>query len=90
MLRKKAKPASPIAFALTNPPDEVPRDHAREPADDALLQRWMELGEAVLRQGAPTAQHISEMTALARSQQEIIKKRLRRTAKVFTQGQSKH
>ena len=90
MLRKKPKPASPIVFALTNPPDEIPRDHAREPADDALLQRWMELGEAVLRQGAPTAQHISEMTALGRYEQEMIKKRLRRTAKVFTQSQSKH
>jgi hypothetical protein len=50
----------------------------------------MELGEAVLRHGAPTEQQISEMTALARSEQEGIKKRLRRTAKVFKHSQSKH
>jgi hypothetical protein len=89
MLRKQPKPSS-VVFTLTNPPDEIPRDHARNGEDDAQLQRWMKLGEAVLRRGAPTEEHISEMTALARSEQEGIKKRLRRTAGLFKQSQSKH
>jgi hypothetical protein len=88
MLRKP--PRLSTVFTLTNPPDEVPRDHAWDPADDSQMQRWMELGEAVLHHGAPTEQQISEMTALARSEQKGIKKRLRRTAKVFTQSQSEH
>ena len=44
----------------------------------------------MLPHGVPTEAHIGEMTALARSEQDQIKRKLRRTAKVFRQSQSKH
>ncbi|PYV74541.1 MAG: hypothetical protein DMG96_19890 [Acidobacteria bacterium] len=50
---------------------------------DSLLERWTKLGEAVLANGVPTEAHITEMTALAHSEQDQIKRKLRRTAKVF-------
>jgi len=47
------------------------------------------LGEAVLVHGAPTEAHISEMTALARAEQEQIKRKMRRTMRIFRQSQKK-
>ncbi len=44
----------------------------------------------MLANGVPTEGHITEMTALARSEQDQIKRKLRRTAKVFRHSQSKH
>ena len=66
------------------------REHVSDEAEDSLLERWTKLGEAVLANGVPTEGHIAEMTALARSEQDQIKRKLRRTAKVFRQGQSRH
>jgi hypothetical protein len=82
-------PSTPISN-LTIPQGERFREHVSDEAEDSLLERWTQLGEAVLADGAPTEVHISEMTALARSEQDQIKRKLRRTAKVFRQGQSKH
>ena len=59
------------------------RDHVSDEAEDSLLERWTKLGEAVLANGVPTEAHITEMTALAHSEQDQIKRKLRRTAKVF-------
>ena len=75
---------------LTNPHDESFRDHLSDEAEDSLLERWTKLGEAVLAHGVTTEAHIAEMTALARSEQDQIKRKLRRTAKVFRRSQSKH
>src|SRR5439155_14065237 len=75
---------------LTNPQDESFRDHLSDEAEDSLLERWTKLGEAVLAHGVTTEAHIGEMTALARSEQDQIKRKLRRTAKVFRHSQSKH
>jgi len=75
---------------LTNPKDESFRDHVSDEAEDSLLERWTKLGEAVLANGVPTEGHSAEMPALASSEQEQIKRKLRRTAKVFRQSQSKH
>jgi len=44
----------------------------------------------VLANGVPTEAHITEMTALARSEQDQIKRKLRRTGKFFRHSQSKH
>ena len=81
-------PSTPISN-LTNPKDESFRDHVGDEAGDSLLERWTKLGEAVLANGAPTEGHIAEMTALARSEQDQIKRKLRRTAN-FRHSQSKH
>jgi hypothetical protein len=72
---------------LTNPQEERFREHVNDEAEDSLLERWTQLGDAVLAYGGPTEAHISEMTALARSEQDQIKRKLRRTAKVFRQDQ---
>jgi len=66
------------------------RDHVSDEAEDSLLERWTKLGEAVLANGVPTEAHITEMTALARSEQDQIKRKLRRTGKFFRHSQSKH
>jgi len=79
---------APIS-SLTNPTDDPFRDHLSDEAEDCLLERWTKLGEAVLAHGAPTEVHISEMTELARAEQNQIKRKLRPTAKVFRQSQSK-
>jgi len=82
-------PSTPISNLATSPtpPDERFRDHVSDEAEDSLLERWTQLGDAVLAHGGPTEAHISEMTALARSEQDQIKRKLRRTAKVFRQDQ---
>jgi len=65
------------------------RNHVPDSAEDSLLERWAKLGEAVLAHGAPTEAHISEMTVLARAEQEQIKRKMRRTMRMFRQGQKK-
>ena len=52
----------------------------------SLLERWTKLADAVLPHGVATEAHIDEMTPLARSEQDYIKRKLRRTAKVFRQS----
>jgi len=52
----------------------------------SLLERWTKLADAVLAHGVATEAHIDEMTPLARSEQDYIKRKLRRTAKVFRQS----
>jgi len=74
---------------LINPPDEHFRDHIRDGAEDSLLHRWTKLGEAVLAHGAPTEEHISDMTALARVEQKRFKLLMRRTMRIHKQSQSK-
>lgn len=74
---------------LTNPPVKHFCDHLRDEAEDSLLRRWTKLGEAVIAHGAPTEDHITEMNALARAEQEEIKRRMRRTMRIYRQGQSK-
>ena len=74
---------------LTNPPEKPFRDHLRDEAEDSLLERWTKLGDAVLAHGAPTENHISEMTALARAEQKRIKRQMRRTMRFYEQGQQK-
>jgi len=54
-----------------------------------LLRRWTKLGDAVIARGAPTEEHISEMNALARAEQEEIKRGMRRTRRIYKQSQSK-
>ena len=85
MLSRKSSPvhSSPAL------PDEHFRNHVSDSAEDALLERWAKVGEAVLAHGAPTEAHISEMTALARAEQEQIKRKMRRTMRMFRQGQKK-
>jgi len=83
-------PSSTPISNLTKPKDESFRDHVSDEAEDSLLERWTKLGEAVLANGVPTEAHLAEMTALARSEQDQIKRKLRRTAKVYRQGQSRH
>jgi len=73
-------PSSTPISNLTNPKDESFRDHVSDEAEDSLLERWTKLGEAVLAHGVPTEGHIAEMTALACSEQDQIKRKLRRTA----------
>ena len=77
------------AHTLTNPPEEHFRDHLLDEAEDSLLHRWTKLGEAVLARGAATEADISEMTALARAEQEKIKRHTRRTMSFYKQGQRK-
>jgi len=89
-LRQAAVPSSTPISNLTKPKDESFRDHVSDEAEDSLLERWTKLGEAVLANGVPTEAHLAEMTALARSEQDQIKRKLRRTAKVYRQGQSRH
>jgi len=74
---------------LTNPPEKHFRDHLNDEAEDSLLERWTKLGEAVLAHGAPTEDHISQMTRLARAEQEKIKLRMRRMLRIYKQGQNK-
>ena len=83
--------SSPLrgARTLTNPPEKHFRDHLNDEAEDSLLERWTKLGEAVLAHGAPTENHISEMTALARAEQKRIKRHMRRTMRFHEQGQQK-
>jgi len=89
MLSRKSTSGSRGVRNLTNPPEVHFRDHVRDEAEDSLLERWTKLGEAVLAQGAPTEEHIAEMTALGRREQEEIKRRMRRTMRIFRQSQSK-
>ena len=58
----------------------------RVSSEDSLLERWTKLADVVLAHGVATEAHIGEMTALARSEQDYIKRKLRRTAKAFRQG----
>ena len=89
LLTNAVPPPAPTSN-LTNPQDKRFRDHESDEAEDSQLERWMKLGDAVLANGVPTEAHIAEMTTLARSEQDQIKRKLRRTAKVFRQSQSKH
>jgi hypothetical protein len=88
MLSRKPSPASQV-HSPTALPDEHFRNHMSDSAEDALLERWTKVGEAVLAHGAPTEAHISEMTALARAEQEQIKRKMGRTMRMFRQGQKK-
>jgi hypothetical protein len=89
MPARRASSALRGLLTLTKPPEEHFRDHLRDEAEDSLLERWTKLGEAVLAHGAPTEDHIYEMTALARAEQEKFKLRMRRTMRIYRQGQSK-
>ena len=86
MLSRKSSPASQVHSSPALP-DEHFRNHVSDSA--GLLERWTKLGESVLAHGAPTEDHISEMTALARAEQEQIKRKMRRTMRMFRQGQKK-
>ena len=88
MLSRKPSPASRV-HSPTALPDEHFRNHVPDSAEGALPERWTKLGEAVLVHGAPTEAHISEMTALARAEQEQIKRKMRRTMRIFRQSQKK-
>ena len=81
---------SPAPTSKRTNPHERFREHVSDEAEDSLLERWTKLGEAVLANGVPTEGHIAEMTTLARSEQDQIKRKLRRTAKVFRHSQAKH
>jgi len=87
MVSRKSSPAS--GQSSTGLPDEAFRNHLSNSAEDALLERWTKLGETVLAHGAPTEAHISEMTGLARAEQEQIKRKMRRTMRMYRQGQRK-
>ncbi len=59
-----------------------------QPSDDDRV-RWMWLADTALRH-VPTEQDVAEMEALARKEQAVIKRRIRRTAeKVKRQSKSK-
>jgi hypothetical protein len=85
MLWRKHSPASQVQSPTAQP--EHFRNHVSDSAGDALLEHWTKLGESVLAHGAPTEDHISEMTALARAEQERIKRKMRRTMRMYRQGQ---
>ena len=87
MLSRKSSPVS--GRSSTALPDEQFRNHLSDSVEDALLERWTKLGEAVLAHGAPTDAHISKMMALARTEQERIKRKVRRTMRMYRQGQEK-
>jgi hypothetical protein len=88
MLSRKPSPA-PEVHSPTALRDEHFRNYVSDSAGDALIEHWTKLGEAVLAHGAPTEAHISEMTALARAEQEQIKRKMRRTMRMYRQGQKK-
>ena len=85
------KTSSPLRSTrrLTKRPEKQFRDHLQDEAEDSLLHRWTKLGEAVLAHGGPTEEHISEMTRLARAEQEEIKARMRRIIRIYKQGERK-
>ncbi len=86
MFSRKSSPATQV-HSPTALPDQHFSNHVSDSA--GLLERWAKLGEAVLAHGAPTEAHISEMTALARAEQEQIKRKMRRTMRMFRQSQKK-
>jgi len=78
-----------------NPPD-APDVHATTPAEERGTRsldnpndsaRWLALADTALRQGARD-EDVAETEALARKEQEAIKRRIRRTAE-RVKGQSK-
>jgi hypothetical protein len=81
------KPATEQAPHVTQPADERPRGvSVINPNDQA---RWLALSDTALRH-VPTEQDVAEMEALARKEQAIIERRIRRTVeKVKRQSKSK-
>jgi len=81
------KPADEQAPRATQPADERPHGvSVINPNDQA---RWLALADTALRR-APREQDVAEMEALARKEQDFIKRRIRRTAeKVKRQSKSK-
>ena len=84
---KPAQPPDDDAFGHpTMPADE--RGKRSQPGDDDRA-RWLQLADAAL-QRAPNEDEIAETEALARKEQEKIKRRIRPTAeKVKRHSQSK-
>jgi gluconate kinase len=84
------KPAQPAdddaADHPTMPADE--RGRRSQPADNDRV-RWLELADSALRR-APSEEDVAETEALARKEQEKIKRRIRPTAeKVNRHSKSK-
>jgi hypothetical protein len=83
---RKSTSASRVILS-TNAPDE---HHPRVHASNEVEEIWMKIMEVVFARGTPTEEHISDMIALARAEQEEIELRMRRTLRIYKQSQSKH
>ena len=82
---KPAQPPDPAGHP-TMPADE--RGRRSQPGDNDRV-RWLELADSALRR-APSEQDVAETEALARKEQEKIKRRIRPTAeKVNRHSKSK-
>jgi len=73
---KPAQPPDDLAGHPTMPADERGRRSQPEDNDRA---RWLELADSALRR-APSEEDVAETEALARKEQEKIKRRIRPTA----------
>lgn len=73
------KPAQPPEDAIGHPTMPADERGKRSQPDDNDRARWLELADSALRR-APSEEDVAETEALARKEQEKIKRRIRPTA----------